>query len=145
MQLKYQNEIDNLDLHGLCPDEVFPPSEEINVFRFSYDPIDHVLNFLPNVVFDRLKPIPFNYKTASPHVKCKRSGASYYIDADNAQDKWDNLPEQVRANLGYTHLATGTLDANDGFMRQPDIDGHFGFYESDNADLAKKFTLAIVL
>ena len=140
MGLKYQNEIDNFNLDIKCPDEVSEPNG-IDAFRFSYNPIGHPLNFLPNVVFDRQTNGTFNYKKASDPVKCKRCGASYYTSLINAKSKWEELSEQNKQNLGYTHIANGILAPIDGLMKEPDKEGHFGFYEYENVDLAKKFKL----
>jgi hypothetical protein len=141
MALKYQSEIDKFQLTINCPENVSPPAKEIEAFRFSFSPITHDLNFLPNVVFDRVKPIPFNYAKASAIVKCRRCGASFYINLESALNQWSNLSEQVRDSLGYTHIAAGKLDAQDGLMKEPEKSGHFGFYENDTADLTAKFNL----
>lgn len=145
MPLKYQNEIDNFQLDIQCPDAVAPPQNEIDAFRFSFSPITHKLNFLPNVVFDRLTNNPFNYNAASKVRKCSRCGASYYTSLENAQKKWATISRQIRENLGYTHIASGKLNAGDGVMKKPDADGHFGFYENDKTNFADKFALTATL
>ena len=139
MALKYQTEIDNLQISAVCPNGVLPATGAI-AYRFSYTPITHDLNFLPNVVFDRMKGLGFNYGTASANRKCSRCGASFYETRDSAVNKWNSLTEQVRENLGYTHLAVGTLDKTDGLVSTP-RDGHFSFYEYIDADLTKKFKI----
>lgn len=141
MALKYQAEIDNFGLSLTCPDNVEPPNGEIDAYRFSYNPINHHLNFLPNVVFDRLTKNPYNYNKASDHIKCSRCGASYYTSIENVKTKWALLSEQIRENLGYTHIAFGKLNNTDGLMKKPAKTGHFGFYENDTVDLSKKFSL----
>lgn len=140
MALKYQHEIDNFGLDIQCPENVVAPIE-ITAYRWSFNPIGHALNFLPNVVYDRVTNNPFNYKTAKSNVKCRRCSASYFTNIDSARDKWEGISLQIRLNLGYTHISSGILDENDGVMKEPDKEGHFGFYESDTANLATKFTI----
>jgi hypothetical protein len=138
MPLKYQREIDDLKIDLECPSEVSIPNN-LTAYRWSFLPISHALNFVPNVVFDRETKAPFNYQIAKPQIKCKRCGASYFTNAEGAINRWENLSLQNRLNMGYTHLAIGVLDAADGVMRKPDSDGHFGFYEDEDADLVSKF------
>jgi hypothetical protein len=140
MPLRYQAEIDAFALDIACPQEVEPPTG-LRVYRWSFSPIDHELNFLPNVIFDRLTNSPVNYATASKTTKCKRCGASFFIDKESAVNKWEHISIENRKNLGYTHLAVGTLENADGLMRKPDREGHFGFYEIEGVDLVSKFQI----
>lgn len=140
MALKFQHEIDAFQLDIQCPEGVVEPNELV-AFRWSYTPIEHRLNFLPNVVFDREINNGYNYNNKGSQIKCRRCAASYFTNIENAKNKWEGISLQNRLNLGYTHIASGVLEANDGVMREPDRDGHFGFYESDTANLATKFTI----
>ena len=132
-------EIDKLQISALCPNGVQPATGAI-AYRFSFKPITHEHNFLPNVVFDRVKGIGFNYKTAPANRKCSRCGASFYETKESAVSKWSSLTEQIREKLGYTHLAEGALDPTDGLVSSPH-DGHFTFFENINVDLTKKFNI----
>jgi hypothetical protein len=145
MTLKYQSEIDQLAIKAACPDSVTTPAADFEAFRFSFEPITHQLNFLPNVVYDRMTGQPFNYEGSADDVKCKRCGASYYNNLDKAKKAWNGLAERVRKKLGYTHLAHGQLQQADGLMREPDRYGHFGFYESSTAQLHLQFQLSTTL
>jgi hypothetical protein len=139
MKLKYQHEIEGLNLNGLCPTEVIPPLG-IEVYRWSYEPVEHHNNFLPNVAFDRAINNPYPYATAKNTDKCKRCAASFFTDMAIAIKKWDGLSGQNKENFGYTHLAKGVLNEKDGVIYEPDKKtGHFGFYEFDDAELVKKF------
>lgn len=140
MPLKYQTEIDQLGLSIACPKQVKSP-ENIEAYRFCFNPIEHDLNFLPNVVFDRVTNNPFNYIKAPDEIRCSRCGASFYTTLQSAVSKWSALSDQIRENLGYTHIANGILSNTDGVMKEPDRTGHFGFYENDTANLATKFNL----
>lgn len=140
MPLKYQTEIDDLQLSISCPTQTISPND-IEAFRFCFNPIEHDLNFLPNVVFDRRTSKPFNFKKATEDVRCSRCGASFYTTLKSAVNKWSALSDQIRENLAYTHIANGILNSTDGVMKQPDKTGHFGFYESDIANLPTKFRL----
>ena len=145
MALKYKSEIDNFNFDIVCPHNVNNIEDDVESYRFCFDPITHNLNFLPNVVFDRLTNSPFNYNRAQSNTKCTRCGASYYTSLDNAKYKWDSLTEQVRENLGYTHIASGILDSSDGLVSAPNDDGHFNLYENDTANLVEKFEIVFAL
>lgn len=139
MPLKYQHEIDGLGLTETCPAAV-TVATGIEAFRFCYHPITHNLNFLPNVVFDRQKGVAYNYSRATSEQKCSRCGASFYTTLAIAVNRWNSLPERVRENLGYTHLAQGTLVEEDGLITE-EKRGHFGLYEDVQADLPSKFAI----
>ncbi|MBN9483918.1 MAG: hypothetical protein J0H46_11215 [Bacteroidetes bacterium] len=140
MPLKYQKEIDGLNLQNLCPTETVSPLG-VEVFRWSYNPITHERNFLPNVVFDRIINHPYPYHIKDNPTKCKRCGASFFTTIKSAVNAWENMSAQNKANLGYTHIASGILDEKDGLINKPSVTGHFGFYEFDTADLTRKFKI----
>jgi hypothetical protein len=139
MILKYQHEINNFKLTISCPQKTSPISKSIYAYRFSFDPISHSLNFLPNVVFDRQKPNYFNYAKASATKQCSRCGASFYLSKPLAINNWNALSDSIRNNLGYTNLAYGILQVGDGLVGQPNDSSHFGFYEAVNATYHNSF------
>lgn len=139
MALKYQPEIDKLLLKD-CPANVMTPKKEIIAFRFAYEPIEHKDNFLPNIIIDKIKSMPFNYSKCDETQKCLRCGASFFLSQEKARNKWDNLSIQFKKNIGYTHISSGVLTNKHGLMNEPK-NGHFTFYESENAELEKSFKL----
>lgn len=139
MPLKYQREIDNFNLSIPCPENAIPP-DDMDAYRFSFSPVNHEHNFLPNVVFDRIRGIGPNYSKLPDARKCSRCGGSYYKTLEGAKNSWGSLAEQIRDNLGYTHVAHGVLSKEDGFIIPPVTD-HFTFYENDGVLLSEKFTL----
>ena len=126
MPLKYQSEIDGFELTE-CPVNIVAFENEVESFRFSYEPIDHDMNFLPNVVFDKAVNAPFNYDTADNARKCLRCGASFYNKIESAVSTWNNLTQQIKENLGYTHIAKGNLDNEDGVISNLGTNCHFTF------------------
>jgi hypothetical protein len=141
MALKYQVEIDNFTLINCPKDGAFAPTSDFEAFRFSFSPIGHEDNFLPNVVFDRKRKNPINYNAMTNEKKCKRCGASFYVNYDDAMSQWNGLTPKVKENLGYTHLAKGLISITDGQMLEPENNGHFTFYEDERAELRSKFAL----
>lgn len=143
MSLKFQEEIDKLELNN-CPTNVAELLKAIVVFRFSYTPIEHEHNFLPNVIIDKIKNAPVTYELLSSNEKCLRCGTSFYLGADFALKKWKRLPIQFKENYGYTHLASGTLEKGDGLMSESK-NNHFTFYQNENVQLENKFENIIEL
>lgn len=142
MTLKYQDEIDNLRLSIFCPDvSSIIMDGRVYAYRFCFDPINDKHNFLPNIVFDKVRNIFFDYDNAGESTKCSRCGASFYTNIDYAKNKWNSLPERVRVKLGYTHIGYGILELEDGIRKTPDRKGHFSFYENEGVDLGLKFKL----
>ncbi|HWI91207.1 MAG TPA: hypothetical protein VNT20_08020 [Flavisolibacter sp.] len=137
MTLKYQSEIDDLKLQN-CPSNVSPPNGNIEAYRFSFDPIEHPDNFLPNVKIDRIKSAPFNYDNCTPEEKCLRCASSFYLSEESALKKWKKLPVKFKENYGYTHLAYGTINKEDGLMSSPEKE-HFSFYQNEKSELEQKF------
>lgn len=140
MALKYKTEIDKFELTIDCPQSAVAIPNELPSFRFSFSPIGHEHNFLPNVVFDRVRNSSVNYAKKSPEQKCSRCGASFYQKKDDCKYAWSNLPGSIREILSYTHIAFGKLNTDDGVMVNG-INGHFTFYENEGADLKSKFEL----
>jgi hypothetical protein len=141
MTLKFQNEIDNFNFTIECPNNVSPIANEVEVFRFSYAPIEHEKNFLPNVVYDKINGGKFNYNSiGNENVKCDRCGASFYYNGELAKSSWNSMPEKLRENLKYTHIAKGLFSPGDGLVTPADNYTHFGFYEAEkeSADYLKK-------
>ncbi len=141
MKLKYQTEIDNFNLTVKCPTDVSLLEDDMYAYRFSLSPITDVLNFLPNVLYDRLKPAIFNYTKASEEKKCKRCGSSYFSDKKKAFNSWNSLSEKIQENLGYSHLAYGILKKSDGWVTNIEESSHFSFYEEENAYLFTQFQI----
>jgi hypothetical protein len=144
MALKYQAEIDQRTLLAQCPESGTPP-DNLSAYRFVYSPINHKLNFLPNIIFDKKIGIGFDYVNAEENVYCSRCGISLYDTLPNAQKAWKKLAPKIKENLGYSHIANGTLVQNDGVMKEIQNNGHFGFYEDINANLPLKFKIIEIL
>lgn len=143
MPLKYQVEIDNFGNLLTCPENVSPPQDNTEVFRFVVSPIEHQLNFVPNVVRDRELGLAYKYRNDLD--KCMRCGISLYLTLEGIADRWDQFNDKIRENLGFTHVARGVINSLDGLMRVPDENGHFGFYENEGVDIQPQFNIHVEL
>lgn len=138
MSLKFQSLINKLELND-CPSNVFPPPSKILAFRFSYEPIEHEHNFLPNYLLDEINNLPYNFnQDRIAEQKCLRCGTSFFLSQEAALKKWRKISEQIKLNMGYSHIAEGILEQNDGLMSNPKKN-HFTFYQNEGCDLTKKF------
>lgn len=142
--LKYKSEIDK---HGIttigCPDKAVAP-QNIIAFRLVWSPIDHKDNFLPNIIIEVIRKIPFVYakdKGKREIQICSRCSISLYNSLENVQCMWDNASAKFKENFGYTHIAEGEINEGDGLVGSISKVGHFGFYEYDGANIFTKFKL----
>lgn len=142
MVLKYQKYIDNLSLTISCPDGLSALTEETAVYRFCHDPIDLMIDFLPNVIYDKLVGITYDYSAANKDEvrKCSRCGASFHKKIDGLIGTWNNMSPQNQQDLGYKAISSGRLGTNDGLVRESKS-GHIGFYEFEEASFHGSFKI----
>jgi hypothetical protein len=144
MALKYQSYIDALKLSIICPDNLSQLKEDIEVYRLSYSPISHENNFLPNVIFDPKRNITFfdySEKNTDEGKKCLRCGASFFKNVDKAIATLKHLSGQIKQSYGYTCIAKGSLNGEDGLIKHNEKGDHFTLYEFEGVELAKKFEI----
>jgi hypothetical protein len=138
---KFAELFTSLGVEKICPSED-TTEHQGGAFRWTIDPLDHPLNFLPNIIYDKLRqtnaPSRINDK-ADKHAKCKRCALSFFSTEEAAKAKFLTIKESSRLAIGYTHIATGDISKNDGLaglIKQ----GHFNFYEYQGTDFVGKFT-----
>lgn len=142
MKLKYQTEIDNQKLSIKCPNGLSTLSEPTEAFRFSHNPIDLSIDFLPNMIYDQIVGIVIAYK--DDLRKCSRCNASFFKTPDRLQNIWSNMSPENKTKMGYTDIAKGMLDGNDGFVALKS-NGHIGLYEFEGANYQRSFKIALKL
>jgi|SRR4051812_43836076 hypothetical protein len=141
MEYKYQQLFDQLKLVD-CPDSKVKEIS-IRAYRWSYDPIQHGWNFLPNVLHD-------NERNRPPRVLekkdlCKCCNLSFFTIESVAYGKLKELRTHLekkhisRLDI-YTHIAGGYIDPHDG-RATPEKNSHFGFYEYIGCEFKKKFDI----
>ena len=141
--LKYQPAIDALDLSIKCPNNFTLLKEEEEVYRVAINPLTHIKNFLPNVLFDQACGITyFDYSKANvdENGKCERCGASFHKTYKKAKSVLEHFSRKNKENIGYDCVAKGTLNADDGLVKIKS--GHITLYEFNNGNsLAEKFKI----
>jgi hypothetical protein len=121
--------------HGIedCPLE--------SVTSWTLDPIFDPLNFLPNILYNELrpsiKPRRMNAITDKNNV-CGSCAISLFTSLDIAKAKFLTIKENSRIEIGYTNIAEGSIEHNDGLAGKIKH-GHFNFYEFQGTDLVGKF------
>ena len=145
--LKYREEMTKRGVTIDCPISV-SPSKKISAFRFVYSPKEHELNFIPNVLIDEMKNVPFNYSNDEYQKQlqlCKRCAISLFDTLENIQNRWDNATQKFKKNYGYTHIAEGEIHEGDGLMGDISNTGHFSFYEFEDSNIHERFELKIAI
>lgn len=123
-----------------CPGRVFPPCCQL-AYRFVFSTVRHDYNFLPNVLFDRLRGSSVDYDNMDDHQYCARCGISLFDTLAGARRAYEDLSPYTKTKLGYSHLAQGILNEPDGWMKPVGKNGHFSFFESMDADLTNNFII----
>ena len=131
MQLKYADELGRYE--NCPPANVSPRSGE--AFRFVHADAADTRNFM---VVSRLNPARLPHLPDA--VCCSSFALSLFSKKEKAIEffgKLKNKNRNIHKSLG-THLATVTIDENDGHATADSVEGHFSLYESHSADLSKK-------
>jgi hypothetical protein len=132
---KYQWLFDELGLNN-CPKA---DCVEINIvaFRWSHEPLDNNLNFLPNYLYhkERGRRPP---RVLEPADLCNHCNLSFFDSEDAAKSllsKYRSNLEQKHEDLlkHYTHIAVGEIKFEDGVSTKV-RKNHFMFFEYDGVD-----------
>lgn len=138
--LKYQWLINKLEVSETCPYNNCI-GKDIFAYRWTYDDIEHLENFLPKDILDNKRTPPRINDKASDDYKCSCCGLSMYITLESAISNFTTLPLRIRKLLGYTNIAEGYLEKNEGLIGEVNEKGHFDFFEYINIDLPQKFKI----
>lgn len=142
MELKHQDLFVELDIIDLYPPDNLNPVETV-AYRWVSTPIENEVNFLPNYLFDKLKNNVERYSNGrySKEDLVKRCSQSFFNNLHSAKVNHKKIPKGMRDKLGYTHIAEGEMNKEDGFATETNAIGHFGFYECYLCDLKLKFKI----
>ena len=146
MELKHKDLFDELELDTVCP-PVHTKQIEMEAFRWSYQPISHSLNFLPNYAFDKANNDLSIYAKGflKGEKRCLRCSMSLFTSIDAARINYRKLSKKRKEKLGYTHIATGKVELTDGLATETTDVEHFSFFEFISADFKVTFTLCDLL
>lgn len=144
MNLKYQPLISSFGLKIDCPFKNCVP-EKRDAFRWVLNPVNLEINFLPNFLYDKQRGIDITKQKFLEEETCKRCGISLFNTKDNALNTFKSMPPRIKQKLGYTHLAEGTITGTDGLSSEITSNGHYTFFEYDNASFKSTFSIIDVL
>lgn len=141
LKYKYQNILDEfqlIDCPGLQVNEI-----EMEAYRWCHSPISHEWNFLPNIIYDRVRKRP--PRMLNRNEICGNCNLSFFTTEATARDKYNFIKaglEKKHRHLTdfYTHIAYGKILKEDGRATQVK-DNHFGFYEFEENSFVMKFEL----
>jgi len=137
--MKYTNQLAGL---SNCP-----PSNSAylykTAYRFVFEPLA-ADSFIPQGI---KSPSRISNPNNPPDTRCSLLALSMFISESTAVERFQELKKQfknIEKSLG-THLAMGTLNANDGLQYAANAEGHFDFHENASADLAPQFSIVKAL
>lgn len=138
---KYEEYLQKVrEIHEIeCP---FEDAQNLSLeaFRWVDEPMIEE-NFIPASAFDELNgKKPRKFPNGSKE-NCMYHGLSLFISQQKAKDRFNSFPPNVRKMIGYTHIAKGMLDEDDGVSTSADKNGHFTFFEYDGVILIDKFEI----
>lgn len=146
-KFKYHNLLEEYNIVDTCPCGELS-GDNRNSYRWSLNPIDHELNFLPNVLYNKLnlaaRPRRANDKVDLKRV-CGECGISFFTSLNEAKNYFFTLGQPARISLGYTHIAEGAITEEDGLRTEINKHGHFNFYEYDGVDFKTSFQIVETL
>ena len=138
---KHQSLFDEFKLSD-CPSSSVVKIQ-ITAYRWSHAPIGNELNFLPNILYDRMRERPSRH--LEPKDICANCNLSFFIKEETAMRflkvTRERLEKKHQPFTYYTHIAFGPIEENDGRATIIKKD-HFGFYEYEKCDFAKKFKIS---
>jgi hypothetical protein len=138
---KHQSLFDKFHLSD-CPS---PDLNEIQLtaYRWAHSPIEHELNFLPNILYNLRTERP--NRALDPKDMCPECNLSFFIREETARKKLKNYKSflekkhKIFTNV-YTHIAKGEIEKSDGKCTSIENE-HFGLYEYTNCELRGRFKL----
>ena len=139
MSFKYQELIDEQSLTVECPPNHLDQYSG-EAFRFCKETISKN-DFLPTLLVDRTKNPPPRRNFESDNERCKACSLSLFESKEAISKKFKSFPKRTKQLLGFTHIAKGGLDEEDGLASEVERSGHFSFFEYEKAHIAKKFTV----
>ncbi|WP_161889289.1 hypothetical protein [Pontibacter russatus] len=77
-------------------------------------------------------------RNTKPAKMCEDFAISLFDTAAKAKIVFKELPSNIKALLGYTHLSKTDLAKDDGVMSDIDEKGHFNFHEYANSAFLKR-------
>jgi hypothetical protein len=138
--LKYQWLIDELEISETCPYNGCS-ERTMTAYRWTFSDINHPDNFLPVGVLDKKRYPPRINDKSNNFFKCSCSGLSMYHSLESATLNFMTFPKRTRELLGYTSIAEGNLQKNEGLIGDVNEKGHFDFFEYIDIDLSQKFKI----
>ena len=106
-----------------------------DAFRFVFADINHPQNFLPVALKNPSRLLGDDTKRCSDHA------LSFFNSRENAIGAFQRMSRRfknIRKTIG-DHLATGTLQPQDGVATPVSRSGHFDLFEEDDCQLAGRF------
>jgi len=138
IKLKYQDIINKLEIE--CPfNNCF--TDNLIAYRWIKPPIDNEDNFLPSIVLDVKYNRPSRRNSLDDFRLCSSCGLSMFISEEKAKIRFQWLPLRNQKLLGYTHIAVGNIENEDGLITKASPIGHFDLFEFDNIELGLKFNI----
>jgi hypothetical protein len=133
--LKYQHLIDaDTSIDCPCPDKCSPMDGQ--AYRFSITSEVTPEQFLPTFLVDQARKK--KRKVQGAH-KCLKYACSLYNTEDNAINSYNFLSEKFLENWPHRFILIGLITRTDGLASDPDITGHFSFFEFRSANIFRTF------
>ena len=105
-------------------------------YRWVYDDITNEANFIPSGIRN-----PRKFPPGRIENKCNQFALSMFETEEQGIKYFHSFKPRLRRKLGYTHIAKGYVNHNDGLANPSDEQGHFGFHEYEKVELTHKFEI----
>ena len=136
---KYYEALCKLELKITCP-SANCISYQMQAYRFVYSDIKHQDNFLPQAIKSQLaRRNPA--RRINEEETCNDYALSLYAAEESARNMFNGLPKRVKDLLGYSHIACGIIQEQDGVNTKIEPDGHFNLHENMGIDIQSRFKI----
>jgi len=140
MELKYRQLIADQNLSITCPPDDCQLNTPVEAARWVLSPIDHELNFLPNHLFNQKRGRLLRIQDEARN--CGYCSVSLHESVEASENAFRGLSLAIRGKIGYTHIATGLIEAGIGLVTAINpVSRHFELFESDNYQWSNNFTI----
>lgn len=141
----YRSDLDRLQILQSCPCSDCQEVEDMDAFRFMYEPLDNPSNFVPQLLKAEEEGRVVRTYIETPDKTCDAMGLSFFTTAHFALATYNSLRGLPKLNPRYTTLGKCKLTNADGVISSASRSGHFNVHPYEDAPMQSSFEVVAPL